>query len=46
MGNMPVIKDLIVDMDAVHWKKIRRVTPWLIPDGDPPEREYIVPPSR
>src|SRR3954468_9701356 len=20
MGNMPVIKDLIVDMDAVHWK--------------------------
>jgi succinate dehydrogenase / fumarate reductase iron-sulfur subunit len=43
MGNMPVIKDLITDMDAVHWKKIRRVTPWLIPDGDPPEREYIVP---
>ena len=43
MGNMPVIKDLIVDMDAVHWKKIRRVTPWLIPEGDPPEREYIVP---
>jgi len=30
MGNMPVIRDLIVDMDAVHWKKIRRVTPWLI----------------
>ena len=27
MGNMPVIKDLIVDMDAVHWKKIQRVTP-------------------
>jgi succinate dehydrogenase / fumarate reductase iron-sulfur subunit len=43
MGNMPVIKDLIVDMDAVHWKKIRRVTPWLVPDGPPPEREYIVP---
>src|SRR3954447_15541374 len=43
MGNMPVIKDLIVDMDAVHWKKIQRVTPWLIPDGEPPEREYIVP---
>src|SRR3954469_16521320 len=21
MGNMPVLKDLIVDMDAVHWKK-------------------------
>src|ERR687888_149690 len=45
MGNMPVLKDLIVDMDAVHWKKVQRVTPWLLPDGDPPEREYIVPPE-
>src|ERR671931_145207 len=43
MGNMPVLKDLIVDMDAVHWKKIQRVTPWLLPEGPPPEREYIVP---
>ena len=43
MGNMPVIKDLIVDMDAVHWKKMQRVTPWLLPSGPPPEREYIVP---
>jgi succinate dehydrogenase / fumarate reductase iron-sulfur subunit len=43
MGNMPVLKDLIVDMDAVHWKKVRRVVPWLLPDGPPPEREYIVP---
>jgi succinate dehydrogenase / fumarate reductase iron-sulfur subunit len=45
MGNMPVLKDLIVDMDAVHWKKIQRVTPWLLPDGEPPEREYVVPPE-
>jgi succinate dehydrogenase / fumarate reductase iron-sulfur subunit len=45
MGNMPVVKDLIVDMDAVHWKKIQRVTPWLLPDGEPPEREYVVPPE-
>src|ERR671916_434216 len=45
MGNMPVLKDLIVDMDAVHWKKIQRVTPWLLPEGDPPERENIVPPE-
>jgi succinate dehydrogenase / fumarate reductase iron-sulfur subunit len=44
-GNMPVIKDLIVDMDAVHWKKIQRVVPWLLPEGDPPEREYIVDPE-
>ncbi|HWC25017.1 MAG TPA: 2Fe-2S iron-sulfur cluster-binding protein, partial [Solirubrobacteraceae bacterium] len=42
MGNMPVLKDLIVDMEAVHWKKIRRVTPWLIPKQPVPEREYIV----
>jgi succinate dehydrogenase / fumarate reductase, iron-sulfur subunit len=45
MGNMPVLKDLIVDMDAVHWKKVQRVVPWLIPAGDPPEREYVVPPE-
>jgi succinate dehydrogenase / fumarate reductase iron-sulfur subunit len=45
MGNMPVVKDLIVDMDAVHWTKIQRVTPWLLPDGEPPEREYIVAPE-
>src|SRR3954449_4725635 len=43
MANYPVIKDLIVDMDAVHWKKVQRVVPWLIPEGPPPEREYIVP---
>jgi succinate dehydrogenase / fumarate reductase, iron-sulfur subunit len=43
MGNMPVIKDLIVDMDAVHWRKIARVTPWLINKEPVPEREYIVP---
>jgi len=43
MGNMPVIKDLIVDMDAVHWKKIQRVTPWLLNKEPIPEREYIVP---
>jgi succinate dehydrogenase / fumarate reductase iron-sulfur subunit len=42
MGNMPVLKDLIVDMDAVHWKKIQRVTPWLIAKQPVPEREYIV----
>jgi succinate dehydrogenase / fumarate reductase iron-sulfur subunit len=43
MGNMPVIRDLIVDMDAVHWKKIERVTPWLVNKQPVPEREYIVP---
>jgi succinate dehydrogenase / fumarate reductase iron-sulfur subunit len=32
-------------MESTHWTKIRRVTPWLLPEGDPPEREYIVPPE-
>ena len=43
MGNMPVLKDLIVDMDQVHWKKVQRVTPWLVNKQPIPEREYIVP---
>jgi succinate dehydrogenase / fumarate reductase iron-sulfur subunit len=44
MGNMPVLKDLVTDMEAVHWKKVRRVVPWLVPAEDPPEgQEYIVP---
>jgi succinate dehydrogenase iron-sulfur subunit len=45
MGNMRVIKDLVTDMEDTHWAKIRRVTPWLLPEGDPPEREYVVPPE-
>jgi succinate dehydrogenase / fumarate reductase iron-sulfur subunit len=45
MGNMPVLKDLVVDMESTHWTKIRRVTPWLLPAGEPPEREYVVPPE-
>ncbi|MFL5870423.1 MAG: succinate dehydrogenase/fumarate reductase iron-sulfur subunit [Solirubrobacterales bacterium] len=45
MANMPVVKDLVTDMESTHWAKIRRVTPWLLDDGDPPERERIVPPE-
>jgi succinate dehydrogenase / fumarate reductase iron-sulfur subunit len=45
MGNMRVIKDLVTDMEETHWTKIQRVTPWLLPEGDPPEREYVVPPE-
>src|SRR6476659_10229746 len=45
MGNMPVIKDLVTDMESTHWTKIRRVTPWLLPHGEPPEREYVVAPE-
>jgi succinate dehydrogenase / fumarate reductase iron-sulfur subunit len=45
MGNMPVVKDLVTDMESTHWAKIRRVTPWLLPHGEPPEREYVVDPE-
>src|SRR3954467_5598977 len=45
MGNMPVVKDLITDMAATHGAKIRRVAPWLLPHGEPPEREYVVDPE-
>ena len=45
MGNMPVIKDLVTDMEATHWEKFRRVSPWLMPSGPEPEREHIVPPE-
>jgi succinate dehydrogenase / fumarate reductase iron-sulfur subunit len=45
MGNMPVVKDLVTDMESTHWTKIRRVTPWLLDDGNPPERERVVPPE-
>ena len=45
MGNMPVVKDLVTDMESVHWRKIRRVTPWLEPRGPEPEREHIVDPD-
>jgi succinate dehydrogenase / fumarate reductase iron-sulfur subunit len=41
-GNLPVIKDLVVDM-APFWTKVRAVKPWLQPEGEPPEREYLVP---
>ena len=30
MGNMPVIKDLVTDMESTHWGKIRRVPQWLL----------------
>jgi succinate dehydrogenase / fumarate reductase iron-sulfur subunit len=40
--NMPVIKDLVVDM-APFWSKLRAVKPWLQHAGPEPEREFIVP---
>jgi succinate dehydrogenase / fumarate reductase iron-sulfur subunit len=42
MGNMPVIKDLVNDMES-FWSKMRSVEPYLQPVGPVPEREYRVP---
>lgn len=42
MGNLPVVKDLVVDMQP-FWSKIRAVQPWLQPEyADPGEKENIV----
>src|SRR5947208_240336 len=42
MGNLPVIKDLVVDMSP-FWQKIRAVKPWLDPGYDEvSERERVV----
>jgi succinate dehydrogenase / fumarate reductase iron-sulfur subunit len=34
LRNLPVIKDLVVDM-ASFWEKVRDVHPWLVPAGRP-----------
>jgi len=40
MGNLPIVKDLVVDMDP-FWGKIRAIKPWLQPGyEEPPEREW------
>ncbi len=41
LGNMPVIKDLVTDMN-VHWDKVRQIMPWLENSGPEPERENLV----
>jgi succinate dehydrogenase / fumarate reductase, iron-sulfur subunit len=41
-GNLPVVKDLVVDMQP-HWDKFRQVEPYLQPSGEKPQREYLVP---
>ena len=39
MGNMPIIRDLVVDMSP-FWDKIRAMKPWLQPGyEDPPDGE-------
>jgi succinate dehydrogenase / fumarate reductase iron-sulfur subunit len=41
MGNLPVVKDLVVDMDP-FWAKFRAVKPWLEEDDAPPVKEWRV----
>jgi succinate dehydrogenase / fumarate reductase iron-sulfur subunit len=45
MGNMPVLKDLVVDMEP-FWSKIRRMQPWVDTGYEEiPEREFRVLPE-
>jgi succinate dehydrogenase / fumarate reductase, iron-sulfur subunit len=41
MGNLPVMKDLVVDMDP-FWEKFRAIKPYLEEDDDPPVKEWRV----
>ena len=41
MGNLPVVKDLVVDMEP-FWAKLRAMKPWLEPGyADPGEKEHL-----
>jgi succinate dehydrogenase / fumarate reductase iron-sulfur subunit len=41
VSNLPIIKDLVADMDT-FFNKLRQITPYLVPDEEhPPEREYL-----
>jgi succinate dehydrogenase / fumarate reductase iron-sulfur subunit len=43
MGNLPIVKDLVVDMDP-FWAKFKAMKPWLQPGYERPEdgREYRI----
>ncbi len=47
MGNLPIVKDLVVDMDP-FWDKFRAVDPYVQPGYNvPPEgREHVISPRR
>jgi succinate dehydrogenase / fumarate reductase, iron-sulfur subunit len=47
MGNLPIVKDLVVDMDP-FWEKFNSVNPYLQPGyTEPPEgKEYRIPQER
>jgi succinate dehydrogenase / fumarate reductase iron-sulfur subunit len=43
MGNLPIVKDLVVDMDP-FWEKFRAMKPWLEPGyAEPPDgKEFVI----
>jgi succinate dehydrogenase / fumarate reductase iron-sulfur subunit len=42
MGNLPIIRDLVVDMGP-FWEKLRGVKPWLDSGyEEPPDREHVI----
>lgn len=45
MKNMPVLKDLVVDMGS-FWKNVRDVQPFLRPGREVPKGTYIVPKAK
>ena len=45
MGNLPIVKDLVVDMEP-FWAKIRAMKPWLQPGYDAAAGREGVPSSR
>jgi succinate dehydrogenase / fumarate reductase iron-sulfur subunit len=45
MGNLPVVKDLVVDM-APFWQKMRAIQPYLTPGfQDPGDQEHVIRPA-
>ena len=44
MGNMPVIKDLVVDMSS-FWNQLEAVKPYVSTDAKLPEREFLQTPQ-
>ena len=45
MGNLPVVKDLVVDMGP-FWEKMRAIEPYLQPGfRDPGDAEHVIPPA-
>ncbi len=45
LPNLPVLKDLVVDME-LFFEKLQVIQPWLQPSGPDPERERLVDPTQ